>query len=146
MRRAGLTLVEILIALALLGASVIPIWLSFYQSQAAIVEGQAESLVINLGTAFAGQVRRFPPGALTPTGGSLPIAPVEGGEYQLAGFPPGARLVLPPWPAAQMDLTYEIAPFGPLPGAARLACLTVSWKGKAGRGHQISFPELVADE
>jgi len=142
----GLTMVEIIVALALLGASIIPIWMSFYQSQANILEGQFESGVVNLGTAFSGQVRLMKPGTLTPTGGALPIALNSAGEYQLAGFPPGSKIVLPPWPGSQMDLSYEIFDFGPLPAKGRLVCLSVSWKGKSSRRHQITFPELVADE
>lgn len=144
-KRRGLTLVEILVAIALMGASIIPIWLMFFQSQANIIEGQLESQIVNLGTAFLGQVRGMNPRTLTPTAGALPIAPLPSDEYLLPGFPPNVRIILPPWPANDCQLTYEIQVFNPLPIEGKLVSLTIDWKAK-GRSHQITFPELVTDD
>ncbi|RCK77963.1 MAG: hypothetical protein OZSIB_2001 [Candidatus Ozemobacter sibiricus] len=146
MGQPGLTLVELMVAVALLAVVFLPIWLSFTQSQATIAEGQWESLVINLGTAFAGQIRQLGPAGWSPTAGILPITPVPGGEYQLAGFPPMRKLILPPWPAAQMEVAYEVQAFGPLPTPGFLVCLHVRWQGKGPRRHQIVFAELATDE
>ncbi len=142
----GLSLIEILFAVAILGAMLLPIWFVFFQSSQVVTEGQAEAQVINLGAAFCGQVRRLDPQNLPETAAPVTLRPVAGGVYTLGGAPGLNSIELPGWDDGNLTLAYEITRLGPLPRVARLAMLRVHWRDRAGHPRTARFPELLTHE
>lgn len=145
-RRSGVSLVELLIALALIAATILPVWHLFNQSITMISAGQHESLVQNIGTAFCSQVRRFFPSHVAQTPAPVPLAPGPDGKYSLLGLPGATAFFLPAWEERPIRLSYTAKRLASIPRSNRLILLKVEWVTRTGQPMVSWFPELVADE
>lgn len=145
-RRRGLSLIEVLVAVCLLGILILPLLHTYVQSSGGIQVGQSESTILNLGGSFIAQVRQLSPTDLPPTAGPVTLTPAPDGKYKIGNSPGAAPIELPPWDHRQMTLSYEIAPLPTMPREARLFLFKVQWTAKIGGTRQSVFPVVIVKE
>jgi len=141
--RPGISLIEVLVAVCLLGILILPLLHTYVQSSGGIQLGQSESVALNIAGSFVGQVRMFSPSTLPPTAGDVLLKPSADGKYHLGGPAGGNTVELPPWDPQQMTLSYEVAPLLTMPRDSRLVLLKVLWNARIGGTRQSSFPVVL---
>jgi len=146
MNPKGLTLIEILIAVAVFVSSIMPIWYLFSKSSENIAEGEFESQILNVGNAFIEQVKRFQGSLLPETSDEIAIFPQKSNKYHLGGPTGKNDVYLPEWDAANIQLRYAVKKFPVFPKESKIVVLRVNWKGKAGRIRSASFLGMLCDE
>ena len=142
----GTSLVEILVAFALLAMAALPLWYMFSMSARTIVAGQYESLIQNLGTAFCSQVRRFYPSLVTIRTQEKEFTLNANGLYPLDGPSTSTKVALPSWEGRPVKVFYTAESLTSLPRQNRLITLIVKWQSRAGKDMESRFPELIANE
>ena len=143
---SGLSLIEVLVAVCLLGILILPLLHTYVQSSGGIQLGQSESIILDIGGSFTAQVRLFTPSALVPTAGEVSLTPSPDGKYRIGPSAVAAVVELPPWDSHQMTVSYEIAPLPTMPVTARLILLKIQWNARIGGTRQTTFPVVVAGE
>lgn len=149
----GVTMVEIMIALFILGLILGPLMLSFMQSSRIIRIGIHDLEVLNIGYSFVSQVRKLRSGLLPETGGEQPL-PQPGGDgiVRLGGPGAGNPIIMPNWDPRIFSIKYRISafPIAPtadgIPRQGKIVVLKVTAPGKIGPQRPSQFPVLLIDE
>ncbi|MBF0500189.1 MAG: prepilin-type N-terminal cleavage/methylation domain-containing protein [Candidatus Riflebacteria bacterium] len=138
--RKGFSLIEILIALAIMALMLIPLWNQFAQSTSIIRIGQHDLEVLNIGLSFTSQASLFDFERMTYLPKS-PITQIGSGDIQLEGY----RIHLPSWNSQLMKLESEVRELGSslAPRDLKIVQLTVRWKESLGPERVGVFPVLL---
>ncbi|MFZ5951452.1 MAG: type IV pilus modification PilV family protein [Candidatus Rifleibacteriota bacterium] len=144
--RSGLSMVELLVAIAVLGGALLPIWHLHYQSSRRVVIGENQTLIKNISYAFAGQVRRFDPNLMPVGSGFIKLIPAENGLYHLGGPSTINNVSLPEWNPAMLNLEYQIRKLDAIPRDNRLVVLKITWTRKDTGPTEFFVPTLVSHD
>lgn len=137
-------MVELAVAVLVLGLAVIPMWTVFQHSSGAVAVGQNEVTVMNLGMAFAGQVRGLNPSLLLDKPETT-LTPLPGGLYPLGG-PAANQVQLASWPADTFTVSYSVRDLPDMPVVSKVATLFVRWKNPIGGTRGATFPVVITDD
>lgn len=144
--KSALSLVEVLIAIAVLGGALLPIWHLHFQSARRVSLGHDQSLINNLASAFSNQVRKLDPLQLPETAGLKGIVLDASGRYHLGGAANLNKIILPAWPAETVQLSFAVKKIPAVPRENRLVKLKISWKRKDATTNEFFVPILVTHE
>ncbi|HNX74302.1 MAG TPA: hypothetical protein PLM07_05665 [Candidatus Rifleibacterium sp.] len=144
-QKAALSMVELLVAIAVLGGALLPIWHLHYQSSRRVVIGENQTLLKNLSFAFSTQVRRLDPNLLPINRDFQPITLNETGLYHL-GASVLNTVTLPDWNPATLSLKFQIRKLKALPRENRLVILKITWTRKDVGPTDFLIPTLVSHD
>ena len=144
--RQAFSMVELLIATALLAVSALPLYIMFSQSTAQITAGQDDGLIQNIATAFACQVRRCYPSMLPQTQNWVLLPANDSGKHHLGGMTSVNWVHLPDFRKRPIWLEFQVKKVAALPRNNRLVLLQITWKTPKGKTRTNIFPELIVEE
>ncbi|MGM0601004.1 MAG: type II secretion system protein [Candidatus Rifleibacteriota bacterium] len=139
----GLSMVELLVAIAVLGGSLLPIWHMHYNSAKRVNTGRNQSIIKNLSLGFSAQVRKCSPEFLPATPGFLPIELDQNDTCHLGGPEQENNIVLPDWKDESLKMSYRIKKLMTLPRDNRLIILKITWTRANDRQFDFLVPTLV---
>jgi hypothetical protein len=143
--RKALSMVELLVAIAVLGGSLLPIWHMHYQSAKRVKTGKNQSLIKNISMAFSAQVRRCQPEFLPATLDFLPLKLDANKVCHLGGPASENNLVLPEWKDDSLDLSFRIKKLMTLPRDNRMVILKIIWTRNNDKQIEFLVPTLVTE-
>lgn len=137
-------MVELAVAVLILGLAVIPMWMVFQHSSGTVVVGQNEIISMNLSMGFTGQVRAMNPSLLLDKP-ETQWTPAPSGIYSLGG-PTANQVQLGTWPVDTFSVFYSISDIPEMPGPSKLATLFIRWKNPIGGVRGATFPVVITDD
>ncbi len=144
--KSALSMIELLVAIAVLGGALLPMWHLFYQSSRRVTIGENQTLIRNLSFAFSTQVRRFDPSLLPVSGSYQKLNFDEQGVYHLGGEASINKITLPDWNPEDLSLSFQIKRLTTLPRENRLAILKIEWARRNLSNLQFYVPTLVSHD
>jgi len=139
LKRRAFNLVEVMIAVFILGLAILPMWQVSQQSTRIVTVGQSESLAMDIGMGFAGQVQALRP-CIVSDQSETPITCSDGGSLSIPGY--SRKIQFPPWSEKIYKLTYSIKNM-PGMGNAQLITLSIRWKNQIGGSRGATFPVII---
>ena len=139
-------MIELLIAIAVLGGALLPIWHLHYQSSRRVTIGENQTLLKNLSFAFSTQVRRLDPNFLPITNGYQQIQLNDKGLYHLGGPASINNVTLPDWNPDNLALNYQIRKLTAIPRDNRLVIMKITWTRKDIGPTNFLIPTLVSHD
>jgi prepilin-type N-terminal cleavage/methylation domain-containing protein len=144
-QQQGVSLVEILIAVVILGLAAIPIWVLFLHSSDTVQVGQQENIVITIASSFAAQIRNLPAATGPSANGRVPLVYSPAGRYHLGGAAAN-QVTLPAWNPDTFSFAFEVEDSLPIPGGHKIYIFHAAWKGRLGGMRELSLPTVVLNE
>lgn len=143
---SALSMIELLVAIAVLGGALLPIWHLQHQSARRVNMGKNQTLIKNISFAFATQVRKCDPGLLPATQGYRKIEINDQGLYHLGGPSSINNIALPDWEVETMVLNYKIKKMTSIPRDNCLVMLKISWVRRDTGAVEFLVPTLVSHD
>lgn len=136
----AVSLVEIVLALALVSFLFLPIWRIFLHSTGVIRVGQHDAEILNIGLSFTAQIRTCSPTVL-PSLSLQELVPNAKGMIAIGSY----SIFLPSWDREMMRFQCEIKTFtvNSAPRDSVLVKAIVTWKEKMGPEKSFVFPVLL---
>lgn len=150
--RRGLSLVEVLVALFVLGLTILPLFGLYSQSSAVVRIGRHDIEAMNFGSSFISQARKLLPRNVTCTNGDMKLLAIQNGQLRLGPVGVANTIEVPLLDQAIFQTTYSIASFAMSPAndgmlrEAKQIVLKISWKESLGKDKSACFTALVIDD
>jgi len=151
-KRGGLSLVEVLVALFVLGLTLLPLFGLYSQSSAVVRIGRHDMEAMNFGSSFIAQARKLLPGNITCTNGDVKLLAIQNGRLRLGPGGVANEVEVPMLDQSIFQTKYSIMNFAMLPAndgivrEAKQIVLKISWKESLGKDKSACFTALVVDD
>ncbi len=139
-------MIELLVAIAVLGGALLPIWHLHYQSTRRVTIGENQTLLKNISFAFSTQVRRLNPNLLPVTNGYQKIEFNDKGLYHLGGPSSINNIAIPDWNPTTIALNFQIKKLAAIPRDNRLVIMKITWTRKDTGPADFLIPTLVSHD
>jgi len=151
-RRRGLSLVEVLVALFILGLTLLPLFGLYSQSSAVVRIGRHDMEAMNFGSSFISQARKFLPRHITCTNGEVKLLAIQNNLLRLGPVGVPNEIEIPVLDQSVFQAAYSIKDFAMSPAndgvvrEAKQIVLKISWKESIGKEKSACFTALVVDD